>query len=430
MSDSDGDGGTDYSGGADSVTETTTRSWFSRIGGALMGMVFGLLLIPGGIWLLAWNEGRAVQTARSLAEGGRVVLAAAPERVDPANEGRLIHLSGPLEGLAPLSDGAFGLRVDGATRLRRTVEMYQWKEESHSETRTRLGGGQETVTTYTYRRAWSDQPIDSGHFRQPGGHANPPMPYRGQVLVAEGARIGAFRLDRALLEQLGRFQPVPPEAVPPRGGAVPVEGGLFIGPDPAAPRIGDLRITWAVARTAEASVIGRQAGSGLAPFQTSAGDRLLMAADGRVPAAAMIQAAEEENRVLTWILRAVGALLVFVGAALLMQPAVVLASVLPFLGGLVGFGTMLVALLVTVVVAPVTIAIAWLWVRPVVGGLVLALGALLAFGVSRLMRARRAAAAAPGPGSAWGPAAAGPGRGGGGRSSFFPPGWTPPPPKR
>ncbi|MBX9698044.1 MAG: TMEM43 family protein, partial [Acetobacteraceae bacterium] len=201
-----GDGGYDSS---DSATEVTSRSWFDRIKGALLGLVFGLLLIPGGVWLLAWNEGRAVQTARSLAEGGKLVVAVAPDRVDPAREGRLVHLTGPLAVPGTLADPGFPVRVEGATRLRRTVEMYQWKEERRSETRSRLGGGQETVTTYSYTRAWSDQPQDSSRFHQPGGHANPPMPTRSQTLVAEEGRIGAYRLDAAVLGQLGAFQPLP-----------------------------------------------------------------------------------------------------------------------------------------------------------------------------------------------------------------------------
>ena len=423
MSDSDGNGswGGDVTG--DSVTETTSKSWFSRIGGALMGVLFGLLLIPGGIALLAWNEGRAVQTARSLSEGAHLVVEAPADRIDPAHDGRFVHVSGPLSGLAPLSDPVFGVRVDGATRLRRTVEMYQWKEERHSETRSKLGGGQETVTTYSYSRGWSDQAIDSSHFRNPSGHANPPMPNRTQTFTAPQGRLGAWPLTEAVLGQLGAFQPLPPDQVPQRAGATPIEGGFQTG-DPNAPRLGDLRVTFQVARTAEASVLGQQAAGGLQPFQTRAGDALLMAADGRVSAAQMIRKAEEANAILTWILRAVGALLIFIGAAMILQPIVVLADVVPIFGSIAGFGSMLVALLVTVIVAPLTIAIAWLWVRPLVGAGVLVLGAVLIFGVTKLMRDRKAArlAAAP-PRYAPAGAASPPGQP---RSSFFPRDFQPP----
>ncbi len=444
MSDSDGNGswGGDVTG--DSVTETTTKSWFSRIGGALMGVLFGLLLIPGGIALLAWNEGRAVQTARSLSEGAHLVVEAPADRIDPANDGRFVHVSGAVTGLPQLADPVFAVRVDGATRLRRTVEMYQWKEERHSETRSKLGGGQETVTTYSYTRGWSDQAIDSSQFRNPSGHANPPMPNRTQVFTAQQGRLGAWPLTEAVLGQLGAFQPLPAEQVPQRPGATPIEGGFQTG-DPSAPRLGDLRVTFQVARTAEASVLGQQAaGGGFEPFQTRAGDALLMASDGRVSAAQMIRKAEEANAILTWILRAVGALVIFIGAAMILQPIVVLADVVPIFGSIAGFGSMLVALLVTVILAPLTIAIAWLWVRPLVGAGVLALGAVLIFGVTKLMRDRKAAKLAaapprmPGYAPAGGPTMPGYGPPGGSPnpppgqapqqsgSSFFPQNWQPP----
>jgi len=54
---------------SDSYTETTQKSWASRIGESIKGVLIGLVLIVGSVIGLFWNEGRAVQTAKSLAEG-------------------------------------------------------------------------------------------------------------------------------------------------------------------------------------------------------------------------------------------------------------------------------------------------------------------------------------------------------------------------
>ena len=54
---------------SNTFTETTSTSWFTRIRNSVGGVVIGLILIVGMVVLLFWNEGRAVQTYRSLAEG-------------------------------------------------------------------------------------------------------------------------------------------------------------------------------------------------------------------------------------------------------------------------------------------------------------------------------------------------------------------------
>jgi len=50
----------------DQVTEVTREGWFSRIVGSLKSVLVGLVLFLASFPLLWWNEGRAVQTARSL----------------------------------------------------------------------------------------------------------------------------------------------------------------------------------------------------------------------------------------------------------------------------------------------------------------------------------------------------------------------------
>ena len=80
----------------------------------------------------------------------------------------------------------------------------------------------------------------------------------------------------------------------------------------------------------------------------------------------------------------------------MMRPLVVLADVIPFLGTVIGAGTGLVALLVTAVLAPIVVAVTWLWYRPLVSAGVLVLGFAIAYGV-RALAARRHARAAPAP---------------------------------
>lgn len=398
----DFDDGASSQTGADTLTEVTSRSWFSRIGSSLTGLLIGPLVILGAIVLLFWNEGRAVGTARSLTEGAGAVVSVAAGTVDPANEGRLVHVAGPVATGGKLRDAASGVEADGL-RLVRKVEAFQWRETSTSETHKKLGGGEETVTTHTYALGWTDHPVDGGAFKQPDGHRNPPVALAGATLSQTAARLGAFTLTVAQTGGLGRARPLPVErfdraALQKTFGVAAagqlVDGRIYVGVDAARPRLGDLRISYEVAATPEATVVARQTGAGFTAFATSNGRTIEILRDGAVSPAQVFDDAQSGNTILTWIIRVGGILLLAFGFGLILGPLSVLADVVPFIGDLVGGASSMVALAAAVLVGAVTIAIAWFAYRPLLSvGLIVA-GLVVAYGVRRLAGRRPAAASA------------------------------------
>jgi hypothetical protein len=387
----------------DSFSEVTSVSWFRRIGRSFGGVLFGLLLIVAMVVGLFWNEGRAVTTARSLDEGRGAVVPVAADRVATANEGRLVHLSGAVATEGVLRDPEFGVAAR-AIRLVRSAEMFQWNEEKKSETRTKLGGSEETVTTYSYVKTWDDDAIDSSDFRKPAGHGNPQMRYRDQRWQAEAATLGAFRLDKDVLDRVGGGETLTltvdnlkaiKAAYSGTARLAIADGGVYLGRDPSAPAIGDIRIRYEIAPLGPLSIVGMQAGEGLRAYQTRAGDRLLLVDRGTVPADQMFKDAVAANTVLTWVLRVAGLLLLALGFALAMGPVAVLADVIPFLGSLVRAGTGIVAVFLAVIVGTVVIAVAWFWYRPLLAAAVIVCGFAIAAVIARLGRARSKAAPAP-----------------------------------
>ena len=356
------------------------------------------MLIVGSSIFLFWNEGRAVQTQRSLTEGASLVVSVDPARVDPANDGKLVHLSGDLKPGAPLTDPDFTVTAT-ALRLVRTVEMYQWKEESKTETRKNVGGSEETVTTYEYVRTWSETRIDSSRFKRPEGHVNPQMQYRGASYSSRDATLGAFRpgtnVHRPASRERDRARSIRrwrrSWRAASRGRCTSPTAASISGRAPSQPRIGDLRISFQLAPAGPTSIIGRQAGTGFAEYQTKAGDALLMVRPGTLSAADMFAAAQRENRILTWILRFAGVFAMFIGFMMILTPLVVVADVVPFIGNILSAGSAIVSLVLTAIVAPVVIAVAWFWYRPLVSAAVLAVGLVLAYGFKRWASQRAAA---------------------------------------
>nr|MDH4412583.1 hypothetical protein [Rhizobium sp.] len=110
------------------VTKTST-SWFSRLGGALTGALFGLVLLIVAIVALFWNEGRSVATYKSLVEGQSIVVTADASRIDPALDGKLVHIESDVKPAADVVDADTGITATGAIGLGRNVEMYQSVEE-------------------------------------------------------------------------------------------------------------------------------------------------------------------------------------------------------------------------------------------------------------------------------------------------------------
>lgn len=365
---------------SDSVTVTSSQSWFSRIIGSIKSVLFGLILFILSFPVLFWNEGRAVQTARSLEEGAGAVVSVKADAVDAANEGKLVHVTGPVSTEAALTDPEFGVEAEGV-KLIRQVEMYQWQEEEKSETKKKLGGGEETVKTYTYSKGWSDDVIDSSSFQQSSGHENPgAFPVQGNTVVADPVHVGAFTLSAEQIDQLSGGQDLPVteamlEQVPePFYSQVQVNGGRFyLGEDPASPQVGDVRISFQVVKPATLSLVGVQTGETFAAYQAEAGDAILLVEEGTQTADQMFATAQSRNTLLTWLLRGGGFLMMFIGLLAVFKPISVFADVVPLFGTMLGAGLGLFAFLISFALSLITIAVSWIFVRPLLGMVLLGL---------------------------------------------------------
>ena len=411
---------------ADSNTVVTTQSYFSRIGGSIKGIGIGIILFIVGFPLLFWNEGRAVRRYKTLKTGAKEVISVASDKVDPANQDKLIHFSGKTATADVLMDPVFQISYNGIA-LKRKVEMFQWVENTTSETKKKVGGSTETTTTYTYAQEWRETAIDSSNFNQSADHVNPPMSYKEEEYVAKHVTVGAFTLPENMISSISGNQPymIDEAAAAPVLAALPnayrlIDGsGYYLAAGDAigtpagcapkvaaaaaqtvstvvnavsnlqnsaqnaqqvgntianaatgatrAPVVGDIRVTFFVTpQQKDVSIIAQQTGNTLTSYTTKTGS-LSMLTSGVKSADEMFTSAQKANKMMTWILRLIGFLVMYAGIKMVFEPLGVLADVLPFLGSLMRMGTGLLAFLIALPCSLVTIAIAWIFYRPLLG---------------------------------------------------------------
>ncbi|NJN66634.1 MAG: hypothetical protein HC884_07905 [Chloroflexaceae bacterium] len=387
---------------SDQITEVTSEGCGGRLIGSIQGIVIGFIGILIAVVLLFWNEGRAVQTYRSLKEGAGSVVPANATEVNPANEGKLVHMTGQATTNETLTDSTFGVAASNVIKLVRKVQMHQWVEHQQTETVKKVGGGTETRTTYTYSKEWSSTAHDSGSFKEPSGHQNPLMEYKDETQMANAVTMGAFTLSPGLVGSISGGESLAVTAPPTLPGRnVTLEnGGLYIGSgSPQTPQVGDYRVTFEVVRPATVSVIAQQVGTSFRPYQTKAGDPLEMLKMGAVGADQMFEEAQQSNTVLTWILRVVGLIIMVVSVGALFKPIEVLADVIPFLGDLVGLGLGLVSFAIGLTLSLMVIAVGWIFARPILGIVLLVValaiaGAAVFFGM-QMRKGREAGSSQP-----------------------------------
>lgn len=380
-------------------TEVTTQSWGSRLSNSLKGLVFGLILIAASALLLFWNEGRAVKTAQALEEGAeKVIPVESNATVDPAMENQLVHMSGQAVTNETLTDPQFGLALP-AIALKRTVEYYQWVEESESHEEKQMGGSTRTVTTYTYTRKWCDKPQNSANFKEPGHDNFIACQVEDDTMYASQVKFGAFRLTPAQVRRVDKDRAVnlSQYALTPTPGCRHFVNGnvLTVTPTPGcrqfvngnvltvsresyhpepqdaplpaapAPNIGDVRITWTYAAPQETlSLIAVQTGDTFRGYRAKSGYHVNLLYMGVCTPEQMFERAHFENKVLLWLIRAVGWLLMYIGLRCLFSVLSVLADVVPFLGNLVEVGLGIASFLLSFILSLLIIAVAWFWYRP------------------------------------------------------------------
>lgn len=398
--------------------KVTTTSYGSRLKQAFQGVGMGFLMLIAGTILLFWNEGRTVKTTRMLKEAQGVCVELGDiQQVNADVDGKTIHATGLATTEDILNDPDFGINLN-AIKLIRSVEFYQWVEHTQSETRDKVGGGQETVTTYSYSKEWVGRPVNSSSFEDPeykGIYNDVLLNIDSNTWMAQNVTFGAYTFPEELTRQMSKSVPYQVEVDPEAAAHYETElhkvtgveassemfhvqnNVIYLGVNTSRPSVGDVRITYSKVNPGEVSILANVVGSTFEPFVAKNGYKLLSLEDGTVSMDGMFENEHASNKTMAWMLRLFGLLLIFFGFKNIFNIITQLLKVLPFLANIADLGVNLVAGVLALVWTLIVIAIAWIFYRPLLGILLLVLAGALIWFLGKKSKEKKAAAAAQAP---------------------------------
>lgn len=356
-----------------------TAGFGQRMLNSIIGIPIGIIMIIVGIGLLYWNEGRYDYS--KLAKTAIEVPAGQPA---PAGaQGKLVAIDGTAKSPEKLGDTY--LKAGQYLLLRRVVEEYAWTEESHSHDNN---GGSQT-TTYTYQLKWTDDVADSSAFKQPDGHINPPKAIEDREFRVTSASMESYKLDMNLLNM-----PSPSRVDFTTANTVPsglkLSGNALYNHDPQNPQPGDVRVSYeAVSNPFQGVVLGKLDGSTLSTFADNHNHTLFRLFSGNKDAA--VSQLHNEFRLLLWIFRGAGFILIFIGLTLLVGPLTTLLDFFPTIGHIGGAIVAIIAFPVALLLSAVTILVGMIAHNPVALAITLILAAAVSVWWIRFHAGRHAA---------------------------------------
>uniref|UniRef100_A0A8D0HMQ1 Transmembrane protein 43 n=1 Tax=Sphenodon punctatus TaxID=8508 RepID=A0A8D0HMQ1_SPHPU len=357
------------------ITSKSKPGFLERLSETSGGMLIGLVTFALSFYLLFTNEGRALKTARSLEEGLSLVVSLDNIQIlSEQNEGKLVHLSGPLRTSKPLFDPSYGLSIH-AVKLKRHVEMYQWVEYEDSK-EYEENGEVKKETRYSYNTEWKSEVVNSRNFDREIGHKNPSaMAVESFTAVAPEVKVGRLVLSKGLVEKIDSFKQMSLSRLEDPHADIIRSGDYFYhSENPRRPEVGDLRVSFFYTGLSgdrshlgpadAVTVIARQRGDQLVPYQTKTGDILQILHLEELSAEEVFQKEHQSNSMKTWGLRAAGWLAMFVGINLMTRILYTLVDWFPVVRDLVNIGLKAFAFCVATSLSLLTVSVGWLFYRP------------------------------------------------------------------
>jgi cbb3-type cytochrome oxidase subunit 3 len=244
---------------------------------------------------------------------------------------------------------------------------------------------------------WDDQLIDSTAFQERLGHENPQnKPLENEEQVAGPVSVSAYTLPDRLVRSLSDYERLSLNSDLLAG--LPntqqeqwqvFNNYIYQSDNPSNPLIGDVRIWYQIIRPGMVSVIAKQNGDSLEPYQTENDRSIEMIRTGQVAAEEMFEGVIQDNRLSTWLFRILALIFMYIGLNTLLVPISTFLSVIPLFAKVFHYASKLLTFVVALVISLIIIGIVWLIYRPLIGLLVLLMVVVVVFLFSKLRKKSR-----------------------------------------
>lgn len=381
-------------------------------------LVAGIILLIAGTALILWNEGRQKKLTTDLNEIKKTAIQMDNiSTIDPALNGKLIHVSGTPSTNEVLTDDIFSIS-DTSIKLTRIVEYYQVVEIESTNSKDKASE-EEKETTYSYERLWVETPQFSD-FSNPTrknyvlrdiprwSRVSPNVMFGGYTLpsslsinagnetlikinysqeqikkIEETFKLNYVNADNSKTDKTNKesilkrmFLKVGDERIDDIANLHILEDEIYIGNNAKKPEIGDVRITFTKLIPCEVSIIAKVSGNSFEEYIAKYGSKFFLIQKGDISIKDMLKAIYYDNMFWAWMQRLLSILLIFGGFKGILG---YLANAFPFFERIVSSTANIVSSILGFAWSLILFAITFIYYRPLIGIALFLAAALLIF---------------------------------------------------
>lgn len=364
------------------------NSFFGRLHGYFLKILFGFILFILGIAVALFNEIKVVENYEANEKSKQDCVDAPFGAVEAKNNNKLVYVAGKTECEKPLIDKEFNVVSSNSIRLIRNVEVYQWVENSKTTSEEIAEDNIRDTVDFYYDRKWVTYVVDSDKFMYPDKHDNflQELPYASTVLTSQKVNLGAYYLKPEQLKKIGKPESVYldeeslelPDAAIVYGDTIyyspqlalenkketekalreGTEPEVVFVPDPQKPIIGDIKITFKKIADTEISVIAKQSGEWLGSYKD---DRLQFfeIREGIIKKQNFFKLEENDTGFMAWIGRFGCLLIAFAGLYMVFSSFERIGDLVLLFGAVSACGNAFVSILCSLGFTMLMAGLAW-----------------------------------------------------------------------